>query len=250
MERKIICFIKNEMNQKGIFHCFRHGGNILDADINPFCNSFLYEEFEEGDKILNIILGKEGGKNYLFISSQGVELVSTFADRPTEWDMLWVHDSVSMADVFKDCPPEALKDSLILYHRQPDDAEKTLTENVGKYKFAIRSLHEPFGKYVLLYEIARIWKSDNSFDKKEYEAVFRKISNELFNAKLEAVLKFLHICLNKAPEQKDYDELLAEANIKSQSDLPALYGNLLDVEYVESLTVLRDHLFEKVSHFG
>ena len=238
MENRIICFVDNSSDRgKGLFHCFVQNSKIgSDAYTNMFCRTFLYEADE--DDFLPVL--GQNGNNFLFISPQEVKLVATLCEAPQEWKMLLVHDSVQTSDVVQVFTPE----TLILFHRQPEDAKETLTQNIGKYKCAVQSEHEPGGKYAHLFEIARIWRTDTGdFDKKEFDAVFRKIANALYRAKLEAVFEFLYGCLEYAPTNEQWEKL-RECTGVDINDAFKFKGDIHSEEYVQCLAKLRDHLFE------
>jgi len=245
MNNKIICFINNDgydVVENGICRCFSQKDNFSS---NEFCKEHLFELNQRGDEIVRLILG-QNGNNFLFISYIGAEFVSVLSDAPEGWKILLVHDSVSVAQILDDI---STPDTLILYHRKPVDAEIIFDgidkkKNEGKYKRAIKSIHEPSGKYALLFEIARIWNpATKSFDKNEFEIVFKKIKNELYNAKLETTLEFLHGCLEKNPEQSVYYKLkivgIEEDNLKNKITVGRNHAN-----YNKQLSDLRDELLE------
>ena len=240
MESKIIFFIDNDIEKvKGIFKCFVCDRNIgLEVYENEFCKTFLFNAVER-DSNIQPILG-QNGNNFLFISSRAVKLVSSLNEAPQDWNMLLVHDSVPVADVV----PVFTPDTLVLYHRQPADAEKTLAKHRGKYNRAIKSMHEAGGEYALLFDIARIWRPDTGdFTPREFDTVFKKIAKELYNAKLESILEFLHDCLEYAPSDNEWEKLKEYTGIDVSDELK-LKGDVGSEEYIQCLARLRNHLFE------
>lgn len=247
MENKIICFInipskeEKEKEESGLLHCFVQNKNINKAAYNnAFCNMFLY--VAPNDLKYEQIFGKDA-KNFLFISPKVVKHVAKLDEAPEKWNILLVHDSVQLKDILSVCTPE----TLILYHQKPEDAESTLKGNKTKYKFAVKGCHEPYDKYVLLWEIAKIWeqKQDGNwgFEQDKFDAAFKKIEEGLINARLEAVLEFLHGCLIKEPENF---EKLSNEGINTEG-LPMLKGKPNeDTSYIESLSDLRRELLKQV----
>jgi len=80
--------------------------------------------------------------------------------------------------------------------------------------------------------------SDNDPNKKE------RIIKEVFKSNLETVLVFLHGCLEKKPEDADYEKLKAALEI---STLSKLEGDPYDKKYLDSLGKLSKEL---VDNFG
>jgi hypothetical protein len=242
MERKIICFIDNTtMPEKGIYHCF---GQNEDAKTNKFCETFLFKVEEDS---LNPILTESN--KFLFISPQEVKLTSTLENPPNEWKILLVHDKVSMETVI----PMFTSDTLVLYHSDPTDAIHTLNSNRNLYKYALKSLHEPKGKYASLYKIAKIWKQNESnqwgFDKFEFDTVFNEIVKELINVPLECSLEFLHFLLEKKPKLESKEiQKLKEAGIDVLSWESQSFQSLKDkpTDDNESFEKFRNELLAKV----
>lgn len=197
MKNKIICFIDNSTNpDKGIYYCFKDnkGNNV---EHNEFCKTFLFNNTEEDS--LNPILTKSRNQ-YLFITPHEIKLTSVLDEAPQAWDMLLVHDSIEVAEIIDLCT----SDTLILYHRMPQNAEQDLVTYKGKYKYAIKSEHTAKGKYSLLFKIAKQWKYKEDgnwgFDKVEYNTIFNEIVKELINLPLEYSLEFLHTLLEEKPK--------------------------------------------------
>ena len=66
---------------------------------------------------------------------------------------------------------------------------------------------------------------------------------EVFKPPLEAVLEFLHGCLDKEPGESDYKKL---TEVGIDANLPELKGEPYSEKYFESLEDLRDKLFDKI----
>jgi len=238
MSTKIICFIDNSKEStKGIFHCF---GQNEETSTNEFCKTFLYKV---GEFSFKPILGCNN-QNYLFISSNETKLVTKLEQAPSEWAVLLVHDSVKVAEIVS----LLTSDTLILYHGKPENAKTDLMKYRDRYKYAIRSVHEKWGKYALLFEITQIWRENDGswgFDKTEFDRVIGKIADELYNGELEAILAFLHGCLMNSPSTEEYQKL-EDIGINTKMLSTKLTGDCITPEYETSLATLRDELLKLV----
>lgn len=255
-KHKIICFVRNEARgDVGLLKVFAYNKVIIIND--PFCVHFLNNNGA-------VLLG-ENEKKYISISSQEV----TLSDRPSsEWDILFVHDSISVK-ALSEAYPNIFKDSIVLYHKNASwknglttDDDEAMLKGLP-IKCSVQGQHEPRDKYYpILTEIPRVYKPLESgkfgFEKSEYEKALNTIFNTLYKEKLEIVLNFLHSCLEKKPGEADFDKLqeeLKEADITTQKIEDAkissiLSGTYLDDEYMESLGLLRDTLLGIVMKKG
>ena len=71
MNNQIVCFT----NPRGIYNCFCD----YDVDTNKFCSKFLFEVDMSGNNFVPKL--GQNDKNYLFISSKEVALVSSLEEK-------------------------------------------------------------------------------------------------------------------------------------------------------------------------
>lgn len=260
MNNQIICFVdnRNGNSDRGLFHCFSQKSEEF---AKPFCEEFLFKT-DRNEKEFDSILGREG-KNYLFISSRSVKLVSSLDDAPSEWNMLWVHDSVQVSEI----KSLFTSDTLVLYHNEPCTAKVALADlkTAGKIKDCKQGMHEPEPEgapnyYPLLYKIAEIWQDPKVevnqnviFKDGEFERIFKEIKETIFPEKiekLEVVLSFLHCCLEAEPTEDDYKELENIGINAKEYEGCKLKGKRYEDAYIDSLKEIRNTLLGKILQNG
>ena len=252
MENKIICFVNVESDIEGLRKSF--GDTYTQT---PFCEKFLFNIDENGG--YTAVIG-DPEKTFLAISPKGVSFVHDL-NNPPEWNLLLIHDSISVKNLSENYNI-LTGDTIVLYHlrashkldnieKDVDGEELQKLKEKGQIKAYTRGMHEPVNIdrcYPLIYEIAKSWvlQEDGKygFDVDKYQIALKKLEKSIFDEKSEITLRFLHDCLEKKPEDADYNKLKGVGI--DISNLPKLEGNLYNEKYFTSLGKLRDELLKIV----
>jgi hypothetical protein len=251
---KIICFVDNRKKSNGEFDDSQGLYIVFEEKTplgeNAFFKTFIANRDENGN--WHRILGEDGKNILLFSKEKGVRYVSEI-NADDNWNMLWVHDSISVNNLLKQIK-NLSPDTLLLYHSKPVNAEAEAEElcKAGKIKIHKKGQHGKDNNqhYIHLYNIIQIWQKDDAnpngkFDSTEFDKVFKEIYDKIFPNKLESILTFLHDYHDnlKTPDSADYS-ILEKAEI-DVSDLRILKGReIYSEEWVTSLSILRDKLLE------
>jgi hypothetical protein len=247
---KIVCFIDNheiknfknnssERNYTGLIRAF--GTDYLD---NIFCNTFLYKQ--EGSTLKTIF---NATTKFLLLSENSI-LLKEKVEVNDLWDILFVHDSVSVNELLSSYPQTFTNKTIVLYHKNATHREndEVILKNL---KQTYQILHYVKGQhendimqyYTLLSWLADSYNNATGFVTNKYNVALAKITDALYKEKLEIILEFLHGCLEKMPQNTDYQKL-QEADIDI-STLQPLIGKPYEKEYLGSLSILRDELLKR-----
>ena len=258
---KIICFVDNheivdcskETTQKHVGLIRAFGSYYFD---DPFCNRFLWKP--EGAVFKTIF---DESQRFLLISENRIDLKNEI-NKNDVWDMLLVHDSVSVQALHAQYPYLFTDHTIVLYHENASWKRNNLSEQQGDEKTLAKLPIKRFIKgqheysedeyYIFLSDIADAYNG-TAFDSEKYAAAFKKITNVLYQNKLEAALEFLHECLNKKPKLDNWEAFKKDAGLENDDKLDDYWKmfdkntketDLLSGKYIISLETLRDKLLK------
>lgn len=255
---KIICFVRNELEQgrlKGLFHVF---GDSFHPDECPFISKFIYYQ---GNVNKGIKFGLNVDNKFLLISKdKEPEIKSTITNNDV-WDILLVSQDITFPQNFT-----FSKEMLVMYHGNNNEnkqyVENNIKENVRKIKPGHHEPREEEG-YFYLKGIADAWDAKNvKFKLPDYDLSKEKLIKWFgLNEKLNAALELLHgslggtaaktNILTNGYEKFNLSQIYKKEKIEKKledwiKDLKGKNGE----EYNNALAIVRDALLEQAGVTG
>ncbi|MDR2385526.1 MAG: hypothetical protein LBD80_07715 [Tannerella sp.] len=248
MDKKIIFIVSIKKHSK-----------IKDIGLGEECDDFRKKFLYTSTPYISRL------RNYLLISqTKGVKL-SDAVKETDKWDILLISDHIEFKD-WAECilSLSSTDNTYVMYHTRLGRAndENAVGSILSSFKKKKKGRHENSedAGYPYLKEIIKSWSSNDNggefdankfngkFDVDKFNVAFNEIANWIYPEKIEAVLKFLHGCLGKQPEQANFDRL-KEAGIDITGIGGILESNPSEDKYMtEELSILRDKLLIQVEY--
>ena len=257
MGNKVVLIVNNEEINSGMLKV------LADHRDSGFVRKYIGYEIDNEELMkrdFKPILNPDSP--FLFISGSGMKLEQRLTKNQwaQDFDILLVHDKVNPSDYL----PYFNEETLVMYHRKPENLEAQLSRiNIKSYKQGEHEKDHDQGGYSRLVYLIEAYDEDKGrFKPSEYiKAIEKLISWFSVNDELDIRLKLLSCCSTaerartvsgvegyvSLKESVVTDEISIDSYIKKHFASKNQDESLSD-EYIEKLTTLRNRLLESIEN--